>query len=121
MRLNNYLNESKEQFQQWQEYVKSSPMLAAAVKVLQLINEKGYKAYIVGGSVRDLVLGEEPHDIDIATNCPQEILSTIYKLHPIGSSGDFGIWLIKEGGYSFEIAQFRGESYEIPKYVRRIL
>jgi tRNA nucleotidyltransferase/poly(A) polymerase len=120
-RLLSYINESREQLKQWQQYVKSNPMLSSAVKVLEKINKKGYKAYIVGGAVRDVVIGTEPKDIDIAVNCGPEILSSLWKLYPIGNSGNFGIWLIKEGGYSFEVAMLRGESYKIPKYVRKIL
>ncbi len=106
-RLQSYLNEAREQFQQWQEYVKSNSMLASAVKVLQKINKKGYKAYIVGGSVRDLVLGLDPHDIDIATNCPIDEISKLYKTYDIGKSKDFGIVVVREGGYDYEISQFR--------------
>ncbi|NLM50750.1 MAG: polynucleotide adenylyltransferase, partial [Clostridiaceae bacterium] len=37
-------------------------------KVLETLNGSGYKAYIVGGAVRDLVLGKIPQDFDVATN-----------------------------------------------------
>lgn len=39
-----------------------------AKAVLRILNENGFEAYIVGGSVRDIILGKEPKDFDIATN-----------------------------------------------------
>jgi poly(A) polymerase len=45
-----------------------------ALKVLYRLNEAGYKAYLVGGSVRDLLLGREPKDFDVGTDAqPREI------------------------------------------------
>ena len=49
-------------------------MLETALKFIHEINSHGYKAYIVGGFVRDHILGIESHDIDINTNAtPKEI------------------------------------------------
>jgi tRNA nucleotidyltransferase (CCA-adding enzyme) len=39
------------------------------LKVLKVIQSSGYEAYIVGGCVRDIILGYNPHDWDICTNC----------------------------------------------------
>ena len=45
-----------------------------ALKVLYRLHRSGYAAYLVGGSVRDLLLGNRPKDFDVATNArPQEI------------------------------------------------
>ena len=49
-------------------------------KTLDTILANGYKAYIVGGCVRDLLCGKVPHDYDIATDAtPQEIKSLFSK------------------------------------------
>ena len=49
-------------------------MLKTALKVLNKIEKHGFKAYIVGGYVRDYLLNRESLDIDIATNAtPMEI------------------------------------------------
>jgi poly(A) polymerase len=48
-----------------------------AVKVLYRLREAGYRACLVGGGVRDLLLGREPKDFDIATDARPE---QIYKL-----------------------------------------
>ena len=49
-------------------------VFTAALPVLKKINEAGYEAYFVGGSVRDLLLKRHIHDVDIATSAyPAEI------------------------------------------------
>jgi tRNA nucleotidyltransferase/poly(A) polymerase len=124
MRLKQFITESedKEIKQRWDQYVKSDPMIKNAVDILEKINSKGYDAYIVGGAVRDLILGDKPHDIDISTNMPIDELDKIFKTYDIGKSKDFGIVVVNHGGYQYEIAQLRGnEDYRIPKTVRKIL
>ena len=49
-------------------------MLDVALKILKELTDHSYKAYIVGGFVRDQLLGIESNDIDITTNAtPKEI------------------------------------------------
>jgi tRNA nucleotidyltransferase/poly(A) polymerase len=92
----------------WKKFVASNKELAAGVKVLETINKAGFKAYIVGGSVRDIILGNlKPHDIDIATNAPMDVLKRMFKTHEIGKSQDFGIVTAVVGSFVFEVAQFR--------------
>jgi tRNA nucleotidyltransferase/poly(A) polymerase len=107
MKLAQYLIEQKEMLKDWNQYVRTNKMLQSAVKILQKINSKKYKAYIVGGAVRDIVLGTDPKDIDIATNMPMEELQKVWRIHDIGKSKDFGIVVVVEGGNRFEVAQFR--------------
>ena len=46
----------------------------AAVKVLYRLKDSGYQAFLVGGGVRDLLLGKHPKDFDVATNArPEEV------------------------------------------------
>ena len=107
MRLKRYLIEAKEMFRQWKKYVIDNKELSAAVKVLQTLNKAGYKAYIVGGSVRDIVLGNKSKDVDIATNAPMDFLEKSFKTYNIGKSKDFGIVVVRAGAFNFEVAQFR--------------
>ena len=108
MRLKHYLTEARQQLKDWQSYIRRNKELQAAVSILNKINKAKYKAYIVGGSVRDIILGNlKPHDVDIATNMPIEKLTKLYKTYDIGKSRDFGIVVVKEGGHDFEVAQFR--------------
>lgn len=47
--------------------------------ILDKLNSAGYEAVVVGGCVRDVLLGEEPHDYDIATSAfPEEIMQVFY-------------------------------------------
>ncbi len=43
-----------------------------ALKVLYRLKSSGYKAYLVGGSVRDLLLGRTPKDFDLGTDAPPQ-------------------------------------------------
>ena len=107
MKFTHYLIEQKEMLKDWNQYVRTNKALQSAVKILQKINKKKYKAYIVGGAVRDIVLGMKPKDIDIATNMSMDELQKLWKIHDIGKSKDFGIVVVVEGGNRFEVAQFR--------------
>ena len=42
-----------------------------ALSVVRTLQDRGFKAYIVGGAVRDLLLGLKPKDFDVATNATQ--------------------------------------------------
>ena len=50
-----------------------------ALKIIKKINKSGYEAYLVGGCIRDLLLGYEPKDFDIATNATPEQIQKIFK------------------------------------------
>jgi tRNA nucleotidyltransferase (CCA-adding enzyme) len=65
-----------------------------------------WKAYLVGGAVRDLLLNKEPHDWDIATNCPLSEINNIFTdVKIVGAS--FGVALVKVDGMDIQIARFR--------------
>lgn len=86
-------------------------MRATAVRLVQQLRDAGYLAYFAGGCVRDLVRGVEPHDYDIATAAPPAEIQRIFpRTVPVGAQ--FGVVLVLEDGYSFEVATFRSdESY----------
>jgi poly(A) polymerase len=50
-----------------------------AVKVVQTLTEGGFEAYIVGGAVRDLLLGLRPKDFDVATNATPEQVKGLFR------------------------------------------
>lgn len=50
-----------------------------ALKVLYRLNQSGYSAYLVGGCVRDLLLGQKPKDFDVATDAQPEEVRRIFK------------------------------------------
>ncbi len=109
MRLKHYINEATEQIDRWDDYTRRNPMLFSAISVLEKITSKGYEAYLVGGCVRDIIIGVEPHDIDIATNMSVDKIEQLYHTHDIGKSKDFGIVVVQEGSFQYEVANFRSD------------
>lgn len=84
-------------------------VFTAALPVLKRINEAGYEAYFVGGSVRDLLLNRHIHDVDIATSAyPMEIKQIFKKTIDTGIK--HGTVTVLYEGESYEITTFRTES-----------
>ncbi|WP_044838063.1 polynucleotide adenylyltransferase PcnB [Thalassomonas viridans] len=78
-----------------------------ALKVLYRLNKGGYDAYLVGGGVRDIILGLEPKDFDIATNAtPEQIKDLFRNCRLIGRR--FRLAHIVFGRDVIEVATFRG-------------
>jgi hypothetical protein len=50
-----------------------------AIDVVRTLKEAGYEAYIVGGAVRDLLLGLRPKDFDVATNATPEQVKNLFR------------------------------------------
>ncbi|MEY4417409.1 MAG: poly(A) polymerase PcnB, partial [Pseudomonadota bacterium] len=50
-----------------------------AVKVVRTLQEAGYEAYVVGGAVRDLLVGRRPKDFDVATNATPEQVKGLFR------------------------------------------
>jgi len=50
-----------------------------ALNVVSTLQERGYEAYIVGGAVRDLLLGLRPKDFDVATNATPEQVKALFR------------------------------------------
>lgn len=59
--------------------VSRSNMSVNAIKVLNRLHKHGYQAYLVGGGVRDLLLGHNPKDFDIATDATPEQIRELFK------------------------------------------
>lgn len=75
-----------------------------ALKVLQILEENGYEAYIVGGYVRDKLLGIKSNDIDICTSATPKEVKEIFKS---SSSDNYGSVNINYKNISFDITTFR--------------
>ena len=52
---------------------------ANAIRVTQTLQQEGFKAFIVGGAVRDLLLGVKPKDFDVATNATPEEVKRLFR------------------------------------------
>ena len=104
-----YEDKQTQSVDNWDKVVGESGELQAALEILHTINKQGAEALIVGGAVRDIILGKEPHDVDIATNMDMEKVADLFKSFDIGKSQDFGIVAVTYKGYIFEIAHYREE------------
>ena len=86
----------------------------AALKVLYRLDKSGYRACLVGGGVRDLLLGKKPKDFDIATDAtPEQVRELFRNSRIIGRR--FRLVHIRFGREIIEVATFRGHSEESPK------
>lgn len=83
-------------------------------KVARILIKEGYECYLVGGAVRDIVLGRKPHDYDLATNAlPDEMLNMFPKSISTGAKFGTVIVLVQdEHGETYEVetTTFRSEA-----------
>jgi len=85
-----------------------------ALKVLYRLHNAGFQAYLVGGGVRDLLLGLEPKDFDIATDAkPEEVRRLFKNCRLIGRR--FRLAHIHFGREIIEVATFRGDHSDLSK------
>ena len=90
-----------------------------ALKVLYRLLKAGYQAYIVGGGVRDLLLGKKPKDFDIATNAkPAEIKVLFNNARVIGRR--FRIVHIRFGREIIEVTTFRADHHPISEITKNL-
>lgn len=83
-----------------------------AVKVLYRLHNNGFEAYLVGGSIRDRLLGKNPKDFDIATNAtPEEVTGLFRNSRMIGRR--FRIVHVRFGREIIEVTTFRGKTQEV--------
>ncbi|WP_273835077.1 CCA tRNA nucleotidyltransferase [Guptibacillus sedimenti] len=82
------------------------------LEVLQLLKDAGHEAYIVGGAVRDAILGLPVSDFDLASSAkPEEIMASFHTVIPTGI--DHGTVTVIHHGFSYEITTFRTDvSYD---------
>ncbi|MBR3660795.1 MAG: hypothetical protein IKN63_02715 [Bacilli bacterium] len=86
-----------------------------AIEFINIIEESGYKAYIVGGFVRDYLLGISSIDIDITTNATPKDIKKIFSNVNLKKSdyedSNYGSVLVIYKNIEFEVTTFREESY----------
>ncbi len=85
-----------------------TPMETTARTLVDRLRAAGHIAYFAGGCVRDLVRGQAPKDIDIATDArPEEVQKIFHRTHAVGAH--FGVIVVLENGWQFEVATFRSD------------
>lgn len=83
-------------------------MRREAEQIVRTLRDQGYKAYYAGGCVRDMMMGREPIDYDIATDAhPDDVIRLFDAVVPVGR--EFGVVLVVIDKLSFEVATFRKE------------
>lgn len=79
-----------------------------ALAVLERLADMGYEAYVVGGCVRDSLLGKEPKDWDVCTNAtPKEVLACFRRFHVIKTGLKHGTVTVMADGEPVEVTTFR--------------
>ena len=80
-------------------------------KIIEVLEKYGYEAYVVGGCVRDAILGREPNDWDVTTSCPALYTKEIFDktdgfdAHPTGM--EHGTVTVCHNGEAVEVTTFR--------------
>lgn len=85
-----------------------SALRDGAVAVVRRLRDHGFDAYWVGGCVRDLEMGADPHDYDIATSARPEEISGLFE-HAVLVGAQFGVIIVPLGDSAYEVATFRAE------------
>ncbi len=80
-------------------------------RIVRALRDAGHQAYLVGGCVRDLLLGREPADYDVTTDAtPEEVMRIFPETYAVGAQ--FGVVLVPSGdagGNTVEVATFRSD------------
>jgi len=87
--------------------IKPSMMSPLAVSVVDQLLDAGYQAYIVGGCIRDALLGKEPKDFDVATSATPEQVKRIFRRSRI-IGRRFRIVHVQDRREIIEVTTFRG-------------
>jgi putative nucleotidyltransferase with HDIG domain len=86
----------------------SSESLKLAVTLISRLRDQAHQAYLVGGCVRDRLLGIQPKDFDIATDASPSQIATYFP-GALLVGAHFGVVLVQEGAAQVEVATFRSE------------
>lgn len=91
--------------------------------IINTLEKNGYSAYVVGGAVRDLLMGKTPHDFDIATSALPLQIKRLFK-RTIDTGLKHGTITVIENNIGYEVTTYRTESEYIdgrhPKHVNFI-
>jgi poly(A) polymerase len=82
----------------------------SATSIVRTLRQADHQAYLVGGCVRDLVLGREPADYDVATDAtPEQVMRIFPRSYAVGAQ--FGVVLVPvdSGSSTVEVATFRSD------------
>jgi len=87
--------------------IRREAISSGSLRTVETLQEHGYKAYVVGGAVRDLLAGLKPKDFDVATNAtPEQVRNCFRRSRIIGRR--FQIVHVLMGAETIEVTTFRG-------------
>ena len=85
--------------------------------ISEILEDEGFKVYVVGGAVRDMLMGklnEAPHDIDLATDATPDEIEQVFKgkkgIKTIPTGKEFGTITLVLGDNTYELTTFRSDS-----------
>ena len=100
--------------------IRRDQLSSASLKVTTRLHEAGFSAYVVGGAVRDLMLGISPKDFDVATNAtPEEVRRVFRRSRIIGRR--FRIVHVMVGQETIEVTTFRGGGIDDTNETGRVM
>lgn len=96
-------------------------MKSTAIEIVRKLRAAGYTAYFVGGCVRDMLMGNDPKDYDIATSArPDEVVQLFPQTLTVGAQ--FGVVLVVEDGHHYEVATFRSDgTYQDGRHPKEVV
>ena len=80
--------------------------MKTAIKVMRVLQDAGYEAYMVGGAVRDYIIGKDPHDIDVATSAAPHLVKDLFA-RTVDTGIQHGTVLVLIESYGIEVTTFR--------------
>jgi len=98
----------KEKNRKFNLKVKSKDIDPGALFIIKRLSDSGYEAFVVGGCIRNLIMGEEARDWDITTKATPEDISEVfkdYKVIPVGKK--FGTLTVVINHINYEISTFK--------------
>ena len=104
----NQENSPLELYAQPQHKIKIEQIDSHAREIVDSLNRSGFKAYLVGGCIRDLILNKDPKDFDVVTEAtPEQIKQTIPRSRIIGRR--FKLVHVRKGRQITEVSTFRSK------------
>ena len=83
----------------------------SAQTLLNELNRQGHEAFVVGGCVRDMLMGIIPHDYDITTSATPDEVKRVFENYRVIETGlKHGTVTVMENGEPYEITTYRIES-----------
>jgi len=104
----------KEKNQKYNLKIKPKNIDPGALFITKRLNDSGHEALVVGGCIRNLIIGEKTHDWDITTKAaPEEIVEIFkdYKVIPVGKK--FGTVTVVKNHINYEVSTFK-KSKSVP-------